>query len=132
MNKIILKKIAATVAVVFSLLTIVEGSQVLFGITQPDYYVLKPLLVYNIIMGFVGIAVGVIIWINLTKALRFTLLVAAAHLTVLFIVLIIYISNSAVAAHSVNAMIIRSLIWFAVTITIWKTGKPEMLKSKNI
>ncbi len=35
MNKTIYKKIAAGIAVVFSLLTIVEGTQVLLGITQP-------------------------------------------------------------------------------------------------
>ena len=51
MNKTIYKKIAAAIAVVFSLLTIVEGSQVLFGFTQHDYIVFTPLLIYNIFNG---------------------------------------------------------------------------------
>ncbi len=121
MNKTIYKKIAAGVAVVFSLLTIVEGTQVLLGITQPEYVVLTPLLIYNVLMGFVGLFAGVVLWINYGWSLRLTTMVVAAHLIVLLIVGVIYLSDGAVASHSVNAMVIRSVIWAAITLVAWKT-----------
>lgn len=121
MNKTIYKKIAASVAVVFSLLTIVEGTQVLLGITQPEYVVLTPLLIYNVLMGFVGLFAGIVLWINYAWSLRLTTMVVAAHLIVLLIVGVIYFSGGAVASHSVNAMVIRSVIWAAITLVAWKT-----------
>lgn len=45
MSKIIFYMITATIAVLFSLFTIIEGSQVLIGITQHDYIVFTPLLI---------------------------------------------------------------------------------------
>ena len=121
MYKTIYKKIAAGVAVVFSLLTIVEGTQVLLGITQPEYVVLTPLLVYNVTMGVVGIFAGVALWINYGWSLKLTMIVVAAHLIVLLIVAAIYLAGGAVASHSVNAMVIRSVIWAAITLVAWKT-----------
>ena len=121
MNKTIYKKIGASVAVVFSLLTIVEGTQVLLGITQPEYVVHTPLLIYNVLMGFVGLFAGVVLWINYGWSLRLTTMVVAAHLIVLLIVGVIYLSDGAVASHSVNAMVIRSVIWAAITLVAWKT-----------
>lgn len=123
MNKTIYKKIAASVAVVFSLLTTIEGTQVLLGITQPGYVVLTPLLIYNVLMGFVGLFAGVVLWRNLGWALKLTTLVVAAHIIVLLTVGVIYLSGGAVAAQSINAMVIRSVIWAAITLVAWKTGK---------
>lgn len=122
MNKTIYKKIAASVAVVFSLLTIVEGTQVLLGITQPEYVVLTPLLVYNVLMGFVGLYAGVLIWRNHGWSLRLSKMVTVAHIIVLLIVGVIYLTGGAVASHSINAMIIRSVIWSAITLVVLKTG----------
>jgi len=128
MNKTIYKKIAAGVAVVFSLLTTIEGTQVLLGITQPEYVVLTPLLIYNVLMGIVGLFAGVVLWRNLGWALKLTTLVVAAHIIVLLTVGVIYLSGGAVASHSVNAMVIRSVIWAAITLVAWKTGKPVVRK----
>ncbi|KAF0141763.1 MAG: hypothetical protein FD122_1318 [Stygiobacter sp.] len=102
MNKTTYKKIAAGVAAVFSLLTIVEGAQVLLGITRPDYVVLTPLLVYNVTMGVIGVFVGVALWINNRWSLKLTTIVVAAHLIVLLTVGVIYLLSGAVASHSVN------------------------------
>jgi hypothetical protein len=124
MHKTIYKKIAASVAVIFSLLTIVEGTQVLLGITKPEYVVLSPLLIYNVLMGFVGILAGVALWINYGWSLRLTTIVVAAHIIVLLTAGVIYLSGGAVASQSVNAMVVRSVIWVAITVVAWKTGKP--------
>jgi uncharacterized protein YacL len=131
MNKTIYKKIAALVAVVFSLLTIVEGAQVLLGITQPDYVVHTPLLIYNVVMGFVGLLVGVVLWINHGWSLRLTTMVVGAHIIVLLIVGVIYLSGVAIALHSVNAMAIRSAIWAAITLVAWKNPVNTLLSNKT-
>ncbi|MGK9475413.1 hypothetical protein [Melioribacter sp. OK-6-Me] len=52
MNKSI-RIISAIIAILFSLMTIVEGSKVLLGITIQDYTVFTPVLIYNVIMGIV-------------------------------------------------------------------------------
>ncbi len=104
MNKTIFNKIAASVAVVFSVLSIIEGTKVLLGISQTEYIVLTPLLIYNVGMGFIGVFVGVVLWRNHARSLMFTLMVAAAHLFVLIVVGVLYISGGVVAEHSVQAM----------------------------
>jgi len=81
----IFKIIAAVIAIIFSLLTIVEGSTVLLGISEQDYTVFKPLLVYNVIMGVVGLFAGSIIWFNPKKAMTYTEIILAAHITVMVI-----------------------------------------------
>ena len=122
MNKNIYKKIAAAVAFVFSLLTIVEGSQVLLGITQQEYIVFTPLLIYNVAMAIVGIFVGGMIWLNYKKALTLTSIVTLLHLIVLVVVAVIFISDGPVAMHSVQAMGIRSGVWLVITLVTWKTN----------
>lgn len=116
LNKNVFIKIAAVVAVLFSLLTIVEGTQVLLGITTPEYVVLTPLLIYNVIMGIVGLFVGGMIWVTHEKALLLTSVVAVLHLIVLIVVGLIYIFDSAVAMHSVQAMMIRTVVWLAIAL----------------
>ena len=123
MNKTIYKKIAASVAVVFSILSIIEGAQVLWGMTQTEYIMLTPLLLYNVAMGVVGVFVGIALWLNHRWALLLTTIVAAAHLTVLLVVGVLYFSGGAVAMHSVQAMSIRSVVWLAIAWVAWKTSK---------
>lgn len=122
MKKNIYKKIAAAVAIVFSLLTIAEGSQVLFGLTQQEYIVFTPLLLYNILMGVAGFITGITLWLNHKKALKLTKLILAAHLIVLLIVGVIYFISNAVAMHSIQAMSIRVVIWLIITWVAWKTN----------
>ncbi|HRN26738.1 MAG TPA: hypothetical protein PLT78_09235 [Ignavibacteriaceae bacterium] len=121
MKKNIYRKIAAVVAVVFSLLIIVEGSLVLLGITQHEYIVFTPLLIYNILMGVVGLIAGIMLWLNRKKAFMLTKLIVAAHLIVLLIVGVMYFSSNAVALHSLQAMGIRVVIWLIITLVAWKT-----------
>lgn len=131
MNKIILMKITASVAIVFSLLTIVEGSQVLFGITQHAYKVFTPLLIYNILMGLVGLIAGIMLWLNHKKAFMLTKLIVAAHLIVLLVVGILYLSSNAVALHSIQAMSIRVVIWLIITWVAWKTKELKEVNTKK-
>ncbi len=131
MKKTIFIKIAATVAMLFSLLTIVEGSQALLGVTQQEYIVFTPLLIYNVVMAIVGLFVAVMIWINHKKALTITSIVTALHLIVLIVVAVIFISDGMVAMHSVQAMAIRSVVWLAITLVTWKTNQSSEIKTEK-
>lgn len=132
MNKTIFIKIAATVAVLFSLLTIVEGSQVLLGLTQHDYNVFTPLLIYNVAMAIVGLFIGGMIWVNHKKSLMLTSIVTVLHLIVLIIVAVIFISDGPIAMHSIQAMTIRSVVWLAITLVTWKTNKSSEINNERI
>ena len=132
MNKTIFVKIAATVAVLFSLLTIVEGSQVLLGLIQQEYIVFTPLLIYNIAMAIVGLLIGGMIWVNHKNALTITSIVTALHLIVLIVVAVIFISDGPVAMHSLQAMAIRSVVWLAIRLVTWKTNKSSEINTETI
>lgn len=131
MKKVIFRKIAAAIALIFSLLTIVEGSQVLFGAVVPEHFVLKPLLIYNVLMALVGIIAGVIIWINCKRALLITTIITFLHFIVLFTVEFIFYFRGSVAEHSVVAMIIRAAIWLVVLVIVWRNIPESDLNSKN-
>ena len=132
MNKTIFVKIAATVAVLFSLLTIVEGSQVLLGVTKQEYIVFAPLIIYNVAMAIVGLFVAIMIWINHKNALTITSIVTALYLIVLIIVAVIFISDGPVAMHSVQAMTIRSVVWLAITLVTWKINQSNKINTEII
>ena len=132
LRKTIYKKIAACVAVLFSILTVVEGSRVLIGITQQEYLVFTPLLIYNLVMGIVGLFIGGMIWFNHKMALMLTSIVTALHLIVLIVASIIFISGGQVAMHSVQAMTIRTVVWSAIILATWKTNQSYEVNTSNI
>jgi hypothetical protein len=122
MKKILFGKIAAGIAVIFSLLSTIEGFQVLLGITQPDYIVLTPLLIYNVFMGVVGVIVGLLLWFNRQRALKLAVIVTSMHLIVLALVSMMHILGGVVALHSVYAMGLRSIIW---SVIVWLTRRAK-------
>ena len=127
MKKKIYKTITAGVAMVFSVASIVEGTKVLFGISQPDYIVFTPLLVYNVIMGVIGVFGGVIIWMNHRRALNLVTTIAVVHFFVLLLIVAVYLLSGTVALDSVQAMILRSLIWGFIAVITWKNSKSDKI-----
>lgn len=117
------KIIAAVIAIIFSLLTIVEGSQVLLGLSVPGYSIFTPLLVYNIIMGLIGLFTSFVIWANTKKAMTYIKIILAAHTTVMAIVIFIHLMSTAISMHSVHAMIVRVAVWLMIASLIWKSNK---------
>lgn len=125
MNKIFFIKSAAVVAMLFSLLTIIEGSLVLLGITQHKYTVFTPLLVFNVVMAVAGLFVSLLIWFNYIKAELFSSIVVIILLIVTIVVTVAHIYNGMVSMQSVQAMVIRTIVWFAITIVIWKANRSD-------
>lgn len=126
------RRAAAGVAAAFSLLTITEGSRVLLGVTQPDYVVLTPLLIYNVIMGVVGCIAGAALWLNRRHARILTATLGAAHVIVLLIAEAMFLSGGPVALHSVQAMTMRAVIWTAIAWVTWKTVKASAVTPDTV
>ncbi|HOJ06414.1 MAG: hypothetical protein HND40_11480 [Ignavibacteriota bacterium] len=115
--------ITAIAAIIFSALSIVEGSRVLLGISVPEYVVFTPLLIYNIIMGITGVYAGVQIFRQHISSLRNSAVISLFHISILITISLLYFFDSVVSIHSVYAMIFRTVLWLIITITIWASNK---------
>lgn len=124
--------IAAIITIIFSLLTTVEGSKVLFGVSVQDYTVFTPLLIYNVIIGIVGLFVGAAIWVNHKKTIASIKIVLIMHSAVFVIVIALYFLSNEVAMHSVQAMTVRVLVWLVIFILVWKSNKSEIHNKNNV
>ncbi len=114
---------AGIAGILIGLLSIISGSAVLLGIKQPDYNILRWLVIYNVTMGVVSIGVGIGIWSVRLWAIRIASYIASAHIVVLVILIIMYVSTVSVALQSIGAMTFRSLVWIGITITVRKNKK---------
>ena len=118
-------KLAASVAIAFSLLSIIEGLKVLFGIKIPEYLVFTPLLIYNIFMSVVGFITGFLLWLNYKKIVILVKIILGAHIIVLLIIGILFLTDYMVAFHSVQAMIIRVIIWLIIFFVTFRKDKQK-------
>ncbi len=117
-------KIAATLALIIGSMSVYAGSRVLLGFDIKDYTVLNWLVTYNILFGFISIAVAYLIFKNhffFNKAVVFIL---AAHT---LIALYLYFFSETAALESIKAMGFRISIWIIIYFLIYK--KPS--SSKN-
>ncbi|GMV02462.1 MAG: hypothetical protein KJZ98_11745 [Burkholderiaceae bacterium] len=101
------------VALLFGLATLVAGTRVLTG-SDPGYVVFEPLLVYNVTMGAVYIAAGIVAWRSLGWGWRAAFAIFALNLVVLVAIAWLYARGGAVAVESVRAMILRTGVWLAL------------------
>ena len=109
---------AGIAGILIGLLSIISGSAVLLGIKQPDYNILRWLVIYNVTMGVVSIGVGIGIWSVRLWAIRIASYIASAHIVVLVILIIMYVSTVSVALQSIGAMSFRAVLlglFFALT-----------------
>ncbi|MFP4611572.1 MAG: hypothetical protein ACLFQT_11170 [Thiohalophilus sp.] len=105
-----LQKILALIAGLFGAATIFAGSRVLTG-SDPGYVVFLPLLVYNTVMGFIYIGVGIVAWRNVHYGRYGAAAVFILNLLVLAAVWLFYNSGGAVAVDSLRAMTLRTVVW---------------------
>ncbi len=101
------------VALLFGLATLVAGTRVLTG-SDPGYVVFEPLLVYNVAMGAVYIAAGIVAWRSVGWGRRAAFAIFALNLVVLAAIAWLYARGGAVAVESVRAMILRTGVWLAL------------------
>lgn len=113
----ILQAGAAVVALLFGALTVFAGGRVLLG-ADPGYAVLRPLLVFNTVMGFAYLAAGVTIWRSLGAGRFAAAAIALLNLVVLAIVLALYSGAGNVAVESLRAMILRTAVWLLLFLLV--------------
>jgi hypothetical protein len=106
-------RIAAAVAALFGVATIVAGGRVLLG-ADPGYEVFRPLLVYNTAMGAVYLAAGFALWRNIRLGKNAAGAIFLLNLIVLAGILAMRQGGGAVAVDSLRAMTFRTAVWLAL------------------
>ena len=109
----ILPKIAAVIAGFIGIMSIFAGSKVVLGIDTKPYTVLLGLVVYNVVMGFVSIAVTIRIWNVRKKSKNGILFILVMHLLVFIYLKFVYVD---VASESISAMIFRISSWIVISL----------------
>lgn len=116
------KWISGTLAIIanlFGLLTIFSGYRVLFGVSDPGYVVFLPLLIFNILMGFIYLIAAWFIWTNLKRGFELSRLIAFMNLGVLIMIGALFlVSDNLIAIDSIYAMSFRTFVWFGVYFSI--------------
>lgn len=119
------QRIASLLGIAIGLLSIFAGSKVLLGISVPAYIVLKWLVAYNLILGFVSVAAGIGLWKGHTAGLMFAILIAISHGIILIALSMIYLTGGAVAIKSILAMVFRTAVWLLIIMLARKTSAAD-------
>ena len=109
--------LVAAVAVLFGVATLVAGSRVLLG-SDPGYAVFTPLLLFNTLMGFAYIAVGVLAWRRTPLAVRGAAVIALLNVAVLGGIALLYTRGGPVAVNSLQAMGLRAAVWIVLFLVL--------------
>ncbi len=114
----LIRKTLALIAALFGALTVFAGSRVLTG-SDPGYIVFLPLLVYNTVMGFIYIGVGIVAWRNVYSGRNGAAAVFLLNLLVLATIWLLYNSGGAVAIDSLRAMTLRTAVWLLLFVGLF-------------
>lgn len=128
-----LRRAAAVVALVIGLQSVVAAVSVLSGHVEPDYAVLRWLVIYNGVMGGLAMAVAVWLWRAGRLSLHAAGLMLATHGIVLVGLGLMRTVGETVATQSLVVMAFRVAVWavvLALAVVAWrkKAGPiPSML-----
>jgi len=118
-DKTIAIRVVTGIAIVFGLLTIKSGGQVLFGgsIYQKaaGNYVLF-VVWFNFLAGFMYLVAGVGIWMRLRWAVWLSLLIAISTIIVFSILGMHILNGGGYETRTVAAMSLRSIVWISISI----------------
>jgi hypothetical protein len=113
--------IIAAVAVLFGILTIKSGGQVLFGdeayrVAAGDY--VPFVLWFNFVAGFIYLIAGIGIALSKQWSVWLSLLIAASTLLVFAALGIHIFSDGAYETRTIAAMTLRSTVWMVISILV--------------
>ncbi|MBN1449582.1 MAG: hypothetical protein JW963_01080 [Anaerolineales bacterium] len=115
--KINLNKIAAVLAFIIGAMAIFAGGKALLG-SNPGYYVINWLPLYNYTMGLLTIFIIVIlIWKNSRLAMPTVIGAFSIHALVMFILQTTY--RGVVAPDSIQAMTVRMIVWAIILVLMF-------------
>ncbi|MHA1566179.1 MAG: hypothetical protein ACTSX7_12770 [Alphaproteobacteria bacterium] len=118
-------KIAAVIAVLFGIATIVSGGRVLFGdpvARAAAGNAVAFVLWFNFTAGFVYIAAGVGLLLGKGWAVWTAAFIAASTLVVFAAFGIHISSGGAYEMRTLGAMVLRSLVWITIAMVSYRTG----------
>lgn len=117
-------KIAAIIALLIGIMSVISGSKVLMGIDIKDYTVLNWLVIYNVIFGAISIVAAFLIWKNNSIAKKMVVFILASHT---FIAIYLYFFSESVASESIKAMSFRISLWILIYLLTYNKFNKEPL-----
>lgn len=120
-------RVAAILAVMLGLLSVLEGGRVLLGLWVPGYPVFLWLVWYNVVMGAVSVVVGVGIWQLSERSRNFAVNILALHAIVFAGLFALKQTGQIVAMKSIFAMMFRTFAWIVIYLLVgWKRQEGEI------
>lgn len=114
-------RVAAILAVVLGLLTIMEGGRVLLGLSIPAYTVHRWLVWYNVVMGGASVIAGAGIWQAQEWSRSLAVNILALHAIVLVSLFGLKQAGQDIALQSLFAMTFRTFSWIVINSLVrWK------------
>ena len=120
----IMNKIAAIIALLIGIMSVISGSKVLMEIDIKDYTGLTWLVIYNVIFGAISIVAAFLIWKNNLIAKKMVVFILASHT---FIAIYLYFFSESVASESIKAMSFRISIWILIYLLTYNKFNKEPL-----
>jgi len=121
----IAQNLIALIALLFGLVTVIAGSNVLLG-SDPGYIVFLPLLIYNTMMGFVYVGASILIWRRFRQGMYLALSIFMLNLVVLAGIYFLYTQGDSVAIDSLRAMTLRTVVWLVLSAgLVWLTRRSQ-------
>lgn len=106
----VVQAVAAAIAVLFGIATLLAGGRVLLG-SDPGYEVFRPLLISNTAMGVAYLAAGAALWHSASAGRNAARDIFLLNLLVLAGILMVYANDGGVAVDSLRAMSLRTGVW---------------------
>jgi hypothetical protein len=117
-------RVAAILAIMIGLLSVVEGGRVLSGLLVPDYPVLPWLVWYNVVVGVVSAAAGTGLWRGRDWSQSLGVNILAFHAIVLVGLFALKQAGQNVAEQSLFAMTFRTFTWIVIYLLVrWRREK---------
>jgi hypothetical protein len=122
--KNIILKIAAAIATLLGIMSVITGIRALTGSFDPGYESFSVLISYNVLMGIISVIAGYFIWKNHKQALLLSAIITIGHIAVLLSLVTIF--SNIIANQSVEAMIFRSVVWVLIFVTVFTINRKKM------
>ncbi|MBP9653426.1 MAG: hypothetical protein KBE19_03470 [Rhodocyclaceae bacterium] len=116
------RRLCAGIAVAFGAVTLFAGGRVLLG-ADPGYTVFRPLLVFNTAMGAAYAAAGAAIWRDLAWGRNCAGAIFLLNLLALAAIAAVHFGGGAVAAQSLGAMSLRTVVWLLLFLVLARLAR---------
>jgi hypothetical protein len=113
-----LHRLAFAVSAFFGLATILAGATAFFGWREAGYEVVRPVLLFNTLMGFVYLGAALLIARDLERGRLAALAITLMNLVVLALIVARRVAGGVVADETLVAMTARLVIWAAIAIVL--------------